>query len=69
MVEGNKADLDSPTWNNLIKLFEEAGVDLKKCFFSNVFMGLRDTEKMTGRFHEQEIKILLVETLFFFYFR
>ena len=50
MVEGNKADLDSPTWRNLIELFEEAGVDLKKCFFSNVFMGLRDTEKMTGKF-------------------
>lgn len=50
MVAGNKADLDSPTWKNLIKLFEVAGVDLKECFFSNVFMGLRDTEKMTGKF-------------------
>ena len=50
MVEGNKADLNSPTWKNLIKLFKEADVDLKKCFFSNVFMGLRDTQKMTGKF-------------------
>ncbi|MDI9509954.1 MAG: hypothetical protein QM217_09150 [Bacillota bacterium] len=50
MIEGNKADLNSPTWKNLIKLFEVGGVDLKRCFFSNVFMGLRDTEKMTGKF-------------------
>jgi uracil-DNA glycosylase len=50
MVAGNKADLDSPTWKNLIKLFDEAKVDLHKCFFTNVFMGLRDTEKMTGQF-------------------
>jgi hypothetical protein len=50
MVAGNKADLDSPTWMNLIKLFDEADVDIKKCFFSNVFMGLRDTEKMTCKF-------------------
>lgn len=50
MVAGNKADLNSPTWKNLIKLFEEAGLDLRECFFSNVFMGLRDTDKMTGIF-------------------
>lgn len=50
MLEGNKADLDSPTWKNLIKLFNEAGLGLHKCFFSNVFMGLRDTNSMVGKF-------------------
>lgn len=50
MVKDLVADLNSPTWRNLIKLFEEADIDLNKCFFSNVFMGLRDTEKMTGKF-------------------
>lgn len=43
-------DLDSPTWLNLIRLCEQAGIDLNRCFFSNVFMGLRKTESMTGVF-------------------
>lgn len=34
----------------MIELFDESGVDLKECFFFNVFMGLMDTEKMTGKF-------------------
>lgn len=65
MVEGNKADLDSPTWKNLIKLFNEAGVDLKKCFFSNVFMGLRDTDKMTGKYPGARDKDLVNRNLAF----
>jgi hypothetical protein len=44
------AELKSPTWRNLIKLFSEVDIDLKECFFSNVFMGLRNSEKETGRF-------------------
>lgn len=50
MVEGNKADLDSPTWENLIKLFAEAGVNFHKCYFSNVFIGLRDMDKTAAKF-------------------
>lgn len=50
MLVGKASDLESPTWRNLIKLFNEAELDLKECYFSNVFMGLRDTEKMTGEF-------------------
>jgi uracil-DNA glycosylase len=44
------AEIQSPTWRNLIVLFKEVGIDLNECFFSNVFMGLRDTDKETGKF-------------------
>jgi ribosomal-protein-alanine N-acetyltransferase len=51
MLKNNKTDLQCSTWKNLIKLFEEANIDLKKCFYSNVFMGLRDgVTKNTGEF-------------------
>lgn len=50
MLIGKASDLESPTWRNLIKLFKEAELDLKECYFSNVFMGLRDTEKVIGEF-------------------
>ena len=45
---GLKSDLASPTWRNLIRIFQEAGIPLPRCLFSNVFMGLRQTEKMTA---------------------
>lgn len=69
MVEGNKADLNSPTWKYLIKLFKEADVDLKKCFFSIVFMGLRDTEKMTGKFPGARDKDFVNRNLTFLLFQ
>lgn len=50
MLEGGRSDLQSPTWNSLIKLFEESGIPLGNCFFSNVFMGLRNTKSMIGTF-------------------
>lgn len=50
MLNGNSSDLDCPTWKNLIKLFESLNIDLCRCFFSNVFMGLRKTKSMVGRF-------------------
>jgi hypothetical protein len=43
-------DTDCATWRNLLKVFKEAGVKLEDCFFSNVFMGLRETASMTGEF-------------------
>ena len=48
ITDGNSEDSISPTWNNMIALFNHAGVNPGRCFFSNVFMGLRTTNKMTG---------------------
>jgi len=50
MLDNNSKDLDCPTWKNIIKLFGEVGIRLPDCFFSNVFMGLRKTESMVGKF-------------------
>ncbi len=50
MLVGKASDLESPTWRNLIKLFKEVGIALEDCYFSNVFMGLRDTVSMVGEF-------------------
>lgn len=33
MMNGIKADLDSQTWKNLIKLFNEVNLDLNKCYY------------------------------------
>ena len=45
-----KSDLDSPTWKNLLELFKFAGINPCNCFFSNVFMGLRKSNSMIGKF-------------------
>jgi len=45
-----KADLDCPTWKNIIDLFSEVGINPSNCFFSNVFMGLRKSNPMIGKF-------------------
>jgi len=50
MLAGNSNDLDCPTWRNIIKLFEHSNIDLCQCFFSNVFMGLRKSNSMVGKF-------------------
>lgn len=51
MLNNNQNDLQCATWRNLIKLFKEANINLKNCFYSNVFMGLRDgVTKNTGEF-------------------
>ena len=50
MLKGKEIDLDSPTWRNMIRLFTQTDIDLHRCFFSNVFMGLRRTKSMTGEF-------------------
>jgi hypothetical protein len=50
-IRDNKSsDLNCPTWRNLILLFNKSNVNLNDCFFSNVFMGLRETESMVGKF-------------------
>lgn len=50
MLQNKVNDLNGSTWRNLRKLFIEANVELLECFFSNVFMGLRKTDSMTGKF-------------------
>ncbi len=50
MQKGNTEDLNCPTWKNIIKLFSQTRMNISDCYFSNVFMGLRKTESMTGRF-------------------
>jgi len=50
MLEAGQSEINSPTWRAMKKLFSEADLDLNRCFFSNVYMGLRDTHKMTGVF-------------------
>jgi len=43
-------NMSSPTWVNIVNLFDQACIDLCDCFFTNSFMGLRKTDSMTGRF-------------------
>lgn len=51
MLNNNQNDLQCATWRNLIKLFDEANINLTQCYYSNVFMGLRDgVTKNTGEF-------------------
>ncbi len=50
MMRNESTDLDGPTWRELIKLFSSASIDLKRCFYSNVFIGLRESKSMVGRF-------------------
>lgn len=57
MLAGISSDLSCPTWKNIMILFHEAGIDLKSCFFSNVFMGLRRTATSVGKYpgyHDKE---------------
>ena len=42
-------DLNSPTWKNLISLFNNAGINMSQCFFSNVYMGVRIKNNMVGK--------------------
>ena len=39
-----------PTWRALIEWFEAVGIDPTTCFFTNVYMGLRQGAATTGRF-------------------
>ena len=45
-----KENLRSPTWRNLIKFLDDTSIDLRHCFFTNVFMGLRQGVAVTGPF-------------------
>lgn len=50
MLENGQSEINSPTWRVMRKLFNDADLDLNRCFFSNVYMGLRNADKMTGVF-------------------
>lgn len=39
-----------PTWRNLLKLLDAAGVQRERCFFTNLYMGLRKGAATTGEF-------------------
>jgi len=39
-----------PTWRNLVALLTQAGIPLKTCFFTNVYMGLRAGTQTIGPF-------------------
>lgn len=65
MLAGKENDIDSPTWRNMIKLFNSSGIDLEECFFTNVFMGLRKTESMVGEFPGFKDKEFLARSIDF----
>ena len=41
-------DTDCPTWINMLTLFNKVGIKTERCFFSNVFMGVRVEDNMIG---------------------
>lgn len=42
--------LTLPTWSNLLRLFETVGIAPARCFFTNLYMGLRAGTATTGPF-------------------
>lgn len=42
--------LTLPTWRNLLELFKAAGIAPERCFFTNLYMGLRAGTATTGPF-------------------
>jgi hypothetical protein len=42
--------LTLPTWQNLLKLLREVGIAEERCFFTNLYMGLRAGKATTGIF-------------------
>jgi uracil-DNA glycosylase family 4 len=43
-------NLHDPTWRTLRSVLQSVGVSLRDCFFTNLFMGLRQGKETTGRF-------------------
>lgn len=69
IIRENSDDFSSPTWKNLINLFNQVEINLEDCFFSNVFMGLRKTESMTGKFPGYKDKDFVARNLKFLAFQ
>ena len=49
LARGQEAE-SQPTWRQLKSLLEEAHIDPRRCFFTNVFLGLRAGSGTTGPF-------------------
>jgi hypothetical protein len=45
-----KAHSSVPSWSNLTVMLRDFGIPPQRCFFTNVYMGLRRDDKTTGRF-------------------
>jgi hypothetical protein len=43
-------NLKSPTWENLLKFLQTIRIDIERCFFTNIYMGLREGKGATGNF-------------------
>jgi hypothetical protein len=56
--KGGEVQIDSvgaasstvPSWTNLFRMLRDFGIPTRRCFFTNVYMGLRAADKTTGRF-------------------
>ncbi len=69
VASGKKKDFKETTFRNMIKLFKEAEIDLNRCFFSNVFTGLRVSDSMTGDFPGIKCKTYVEESIKFLLFQ
>lgn len=49
-LKRGQEDLNGPTWRNLMDVLTRADIDLKDCFFTNAYMGLRGGRNTTGKF-------------------
>lgn len=49
LARGREAE-SQPTWRQLRKLFDVVGIEPARCFFSNIYMGLRAGANTTGPF-------------------
>jgi len=49
-LERGKENLKAATWRELVLLLEAANIKRSECFYTNFYMGLRETTKTTGVF-------------------
>jgi uracil-DNA glycosylase len=56
----------SPTWGALQKLLLASGISLNRCFFTNLYMGLREGGPETGKFSGARDKGFVQRCLAFF---
>lgn len=48
--DNEQENLRSPTWRHLLDFLKQVPIPLEKCFFTNVYMGLRTGKETTGTF-------------------
>jgi uracil-DNA glycosylase family 4 len=49
-VERGRESPTQPTWVHLLELLDSVGISRERCFFTNIYMGLREGSATTGRF-------------------